>query len=309
MTEQGTCWVLTQEDDTQFGLNSALGITDWSPQQGQSGIFKGSLTSDTSLACSNYQIQNFDVTEVVYIYESVEEIQPIEEETVEQTLEIQEQIVPVNNAIPVISVIASTTLLSLLVTAIISNESLRIPSTAMGLWLIGLVGKTSETTDGKYQRGRIMGYLTANPGCHFRALMAAMQMSNGQCTHHIRILEKEEKIWRKKDGRLVRYYPLTSDMNPYTEEQELPVPPLSPDPKSLQGKILTILDDDGLMGEFPTQAVLAKRLDKSQQLISHHLRTLQKYGLVERRKMGMKNCYKLTREAIFLLETDEKFGR
>ena len=309
LTEQGTCWVLTQEDETQFGLNSALGITDWGPQQGQSGIFKGSLTSDTSLACSNYQIQNFDVTEIVYIYDNVQEIQPIEEETVEQTVEIQEQIVPTNNAIPVISVIASTTLLSLLVTAIISNESLRIPSTAMGLWLIGLVGKTSETTDGKYQRGRIMGYLTANPGCHFRALMAAMQMSNGQCTHHIRILEKEEKIWRKKDGRLVRYYPLTSDMNPYTEEQELPVPPLSPDPKSLQGKILTILDDDGLMGEFPTQAVLAKRLDKSQQLISHHLRTLQKYGLVERRKMGMKNCYKLTREAIFLLETDEKFGR
>ena len=309
LTEQGTCWVLTQEDETQFGLNSALGITEWSPLQGQSGIFKGSLTSDTSLACSNYQIQNFDITEVVYIYESVEEIQPIEEKVTEETVEIQEQIVPVNNAIPVISVIASTTLLSLLVTAIISNESLRIPSTAMGLWLIGLVGKTSETTDGKYQRGRIMGYLTANPGCHFRALMAAMQMSNGQCTHHIRILEKEEKIWRKKDGRLVRYYPLTSDMNPYTEEQELPVPPLSPDPKSLQGKILTILDDDGLMGEFPTQAVLAKRLDKSQQLISHHLRTLQKYGLVERRKMGMKNCYKLTREAIFLLETDEKFGR
>ena len=309
LTEQGTCWVLTQEDETQFGLNSALGITDWSPEQSQSGIFKGSLTSDTSLACSNYQIQNFDVTEVVYIYENVEEIQPIEEEVVEETLEIQEQIVPVNNAIPVISVIASTTLLSLLVTAIISNESLRIPSTAMGLWLIGLVGKTSETTDGKYQRGRIMGYLTANPGCHFRALMAAMQMSNGQCTHHIRILEKEEKIWRRKDGRLVRYYPLTSDMNPHTEEQELPVPPLSPDPKSLQGKILTILDDDGLMGEFPTQAVLARRLDKSQQLISHHLRTLQKYGLVERRKMGVKNCYKLTREAIFLLETDEKFGR
>ena len=309
LTEQGTCWVLTQEDETQFGLNSALGITDWGPQQGQSGIFKGSLTSDTSLACSNYQIQNFDVTEIVYIYDNAQEIQPIEEETVEQAVEIQEQIVPTNNAIPVISVIASTTLLSLLVTAIISNESLRIPSTAMGLWLIGLVGKTSETTDGKYQRGRIMGYLTANPGCHFRALMAAMQMSNGQCTHHIRILEKEEKIWRKKDGRLVRYYPLTSDMNPYTEEQELPVPPLSPDPKSLQGKILTILDDDGLMGEFPTQAVLAKRLDKSQQLISHHLRTLQKYGLVERRKMGMKNCYKLTREAIFLLETDEKFGR
>ena len=62
------------------------------------------------------------------------------------------------------------------------------------------------------------------------------------------------------------------------------------------------------MGQFPTQAELAKRLEKSQQLISHHLRTLQKYGLVERRKMGVKNRYKLTREAIFLLETSGDFA-
>jgi uncharacterized membrane protein len=38
------------------------------------------------------------------------------------------------------------------------------------------------------------------------------------------------------------------------------------------------------------------------------LRTLQKYGLVERRKMGLMNRYKLTREAIFLLETNDDFG-
>ena len=62
------------------------------------------------------------------------------------------------------------------------------------------------------------------------------------------------------------------------------------------------------MGQFPTQAELAKRLEKSQQLISHHLRTLQKYGLVERRKMGVKNRYKLTREAVFLLETSDDFA-
>jgi DNA-binding transcriptional ArsR family regulator len=54
---------------------------------------------------------------------------------------------------------------------------------------------------------------------------------------------------------------------------------------------------------------LAKRLEKSQQLVSHHLRTLQKFGLVEKRKMGIKNRYKLTREAIFLLETNDDFIR
>ena len=69
------------------------------------------------------------------------------------------------------------------------------------------------------------------------------------------------------------------------------------------------MDADGPMGEFPTQAELAKRLEKSQQLVSHHLRTLQKFGLVEKRKMGIKNRYKLTREAIFLLETNDDFIR
>ena len=69
----------------------------------------------------------------------------------------------------------------------------------------------------------------------------------------------------------------------------------------------TILDDEHQLGEFPTQAELAKKLAKSQQLISHHLRTLQKYGLVEKRKMGIKNRYKLTKEAIFLLETDIEY--
>jgi len=57
------------------------------------------------------------------------------------------------------------------------------------------------------------------------------------------------------------------------------------------------------------RAELAKRLEKSQQLVSHHLRTLQKFGLVEKRKMGIKNRYKLTREAIFLLETNDDFIR
>jgi predicted transcriptional regulator len=212
-------------------------------------------------------------------------------------------------AVTLVTVVVTTSVLSLLAVVVATNEGLRLPATMAGLWFIGLLGKTHETTDGRYQRGRLMGYLTANPGCHFRALMSALDMSNGQITHHLRILEAEEHVWRKGDGRLVRYYPLTNQLNPATAEEDLPVPPLSPDPNSLQGKILSLLDQDGDLGQFPTQAELAKRLEKSQQLISHHLRTLQKFGLVERRKMGLMNRYKLTREAIFLLETSEDFGQ
>ena len=220
------------------------------------------------------------------------------EETDEETITIAE--------IAVYGVTSSSILITLLL--FVSNtESLRIPVTSAGLWMLGLIGKTHETSDGRFQRGRLIGYLTANPGCHFRALMAALNMSNGQITHHLRLLENQELIWRINDGRFVRYYPLNNSLHPGMNPDDLPVPPLSPDPKSLQGKILTILDDEHQLGEFPTQAELAKKLAKSQQLISHHLRTLQKYGLVEKRKMGIKNRYKLTKEAIFLLETDIEY--
>ena len=205
--------------------------------------------------------------------------------------------------------VASSSILVGLLVFISNTEGIRIPVTSAGLWMLALVGKTHETSDGRFQRGRLIGYLTANPGCHFRALMAALNMSNGQITHHLRLLENQELIWRINDGRFVRYYPLNNSLYPGMNPDDLPVPPLSPDPKSLQGKILTLLDDEHQIGEFPTQSELAKKLEKSQQLISHHLRTLQKYGLVEKRKMGIKNRYKLTKEALFLLETDIDYNK
>lgn len=304
-TEMGTCWMFESPQDGQLLLSSAkLGL--WQPNQGWSGTYSV-VNAPSHPACAAYQAPSFQILSLEIEQEPVVE-QSIElEQAVSEPQTAEEQ--PVEVVSTVLIVVTSGSILSLLVAFVLGNESLRIPSTAAGLWLFGLLGRTHETSDGRYQRGRLMGYLTANPGCHFRALMAALEMSNGQITHHLRILEDEEGIWRRKDGRLVRYYPLTNALHPDLEEADLPVPPLSPDPNSLQGKILTLLDRDGPLGEFPTQAELAHRLEKSQQLVSHHLRTLQKFGLVEKRKMGLKNRYKLTREAIFLLESNSDFTR
>ena len=199
------------------------------------------------------------------------------------------------------NVLTVSAILSMLGFAAFNNEAIRISTTLTGLWFLGLIGKTSETSDGRFQRGRLLGYLTANPGCHFRALLSALDMSNGQLLTTF-VLEQEESIWRRKDGRLVRYYPLTNTLHPLLEDDAPPVPILAPDPLSLQGKILVLLDHDSQMETSLLPAELAKRLDKSQQLISHHLRTLEKYGLIEGRRMGMRNRYKLTKEAMFLLE-------
>ena len=302
LTEDGTCYMLDHDGSTHL-LSNARTLPSWRPTSELQGVYIVQ-TAAASPACGDYLAPSVEVVEV-----RMEAPNTVDDEASTVVPDLPaEVIVEPTSAAPLVTVIVSASLLSLFVVAAFTNEGLRLPATAAGLWFLGLIGKTHETTDGRYQRGRLMGYLTANPGCHFRALMSALEMSNGQITHHLRVLEAEEHVWRKNDGRLVRFYPLTNKLHPDTLEEDLPVPLLSPDPNSLQGKILNLLDHDGGLGQFPTQAELAKRLEKSQQLISHHLRTLQKYGLVERRKMGVKNRYKLTREAVFLLETNDDFS-
>ena len=301
--ELGVCWLLNSPEEGIITLAGAPELASWSPEVGSTGQYLVT-ESEASPECADFATASFTVNEV-YSQEAFVAVEDDKEETaVAPTEEVQEsEISPV--VITIGTVVASGGIISLLVALIATNESWRIPTTSAGLWLLGLVGRTSETSDGRYQRGRLMGYLTANPGCHFRALMAALEMSNGQITHHLKVLEDEESIWRRPDGRLVRFYPYTSNLHPGILEDDLPLPPLSPDPNSLQGKILRLLDDDGVMKKYPTQAELAHRLDRSQQLVSHHLRTLQKFGLVQKQKMGVKNRYSLTREAVFLLDTTE----
>ena len=295
------CWLISAPNSAYI-LQPDGTQDNWLPKEGWFGEYKAlEHPFDTSF-CAQFGLPVITIDEIFTEENPIKEELDLDSSTIteDDSVEIAE--------IAIYGVASSSVLLGLLV--FISNtESIRIPATSAGLWMLALVGKTHETSDGRFQRGRLIGYLTANPGCHFRALMAALNMSNGQITHHLRLLENQELIWRINDGRFVRYYPLNNSLYPGMNPDDLPVPPLSPDPKSLQGKILTLLDDEHQVGEFPTQSELAKKLEKSQQLISHHLRTLQKYGLVEKRKMGIKNRYKLTKEALFLLETDIDYNK
>ena len=304
-TNDENCWMLSNEDQSLLLVDSAK-LPSWKPKNGWEGDYLISESNSNEDGCqSKYDLTGIEIHSVFSEQKIVIEEQVIvndnSKEEISETIDFEEV------TTVAIVVVSTSSIFALLGVFVMNTESLRIPSTAAGLWLLGLLGKTQETSDGRFQRGRLMGYLTANPGCHFRALMAALNMSNGQITHHLRLLEGQELIWRLKDGRLVRYYPLNNSLYPGMDPDQLPIPLLSPDPNSLQGKILTLLDDEHQYGKFPTQAELSIRLEKSQQLISHHLRTLQKFGLVEKRKMGLKNRYKLTKEALFLLETDIDF--
>lgn len=293
------CWLLSAPNSA-FILSENQDSALFQPREGWYGEYLAIEDANNGDKCGIYSLDLILIDEV-YNHEMIIEEKPKE---IEYSQDEKIDLVTVTTV-----TVSSTSILITIILLISNTESIRIPATSAGLWMLALVGKTHETSDGRFQRGRLIGYLTANPGCHFRALMAALNMSNGQITHHLRLLENQELIWRINDGRFVRYYPLNNSLYPGMNPEDLPVPPLSPDPKSLQGKILTLLDDEHQVGEFPTQSELAKKLEKSQQLISHHLRTLQKYGLVEKRKMGIKNRYKLTKEALFLLETDIDYNK
>ena len=294
-TENGGCWILNSDGQSHLLLD-ATAVSPWIPQPKTIGTYRIVDDPRSAPECLDWE-SHIAIIEVLQ-----EQALPTESEVAgvndEPAVVIENSIIE-EVAPTVVAVVVSTSVLSLLVMTVVGNESWRIPLSQLGLGLIGLIGRTHETNDGKFQRGRLMGYLTANPGCHFRALMAALDMSNGQITHHLKILEEEDVVWRRKDGRLMRFYPATIDAD--TPVDDLPIPALTPDANSLQGKILRLLDNDGQMGTPPTQRDLADRLERSQQLISHHLRTLHKYGLVEKSRSGLKNRYKLTKEAIFLL--------
>ena len=304
LTSDGACWMLEDDAGAIHMLADSL-QAPWSPEHGTSGVYNAQ-PADATAACARFTAESYALVEVVQETPLIEE-EPEVEESAAVEIDTQEEDILPDWAPRAVTVLTVSAILSMLGFAAFNNEAIRISTTLTGLWLLGFIGRTSETSDGRFQRGRLLGYLTANPGCHFRALLSALEMSNGQLSHHLRVLEQEESIWRRKDGRLVRYYPLTNTLHPLLEDEALPVPILAPDPLSLQGKILVLLDHDSQMGDFPTQAELAKRLDKSQQLISHHLRTLEKYGLIEGRRMGMRNRYKLTKEAMFLLETSDAY--
>ena len=295
------CWLISAPNSA-YVLQPNTIQSNWIPKEGWFGEYTALEHPFDSSFCSQFGLPVITIDEIF-----------TEENPVKPKLELNAAENVEDDSIEIAEIavygVASSSILVGLLVFISNTEGIRIPVTSAGLWMLALVGKTHETSDGRFQRGRLIGYLTANPGCHFRALMAALNMSNGQITHHLRLLENQELIWRINDGRFVRYYPLNNSLYPGMNPNDLPVPPLSPDPKSLQGKILTLLDDEHQIGEFPTQSELAKKLEKSQQLISHHLRTLQKYGLVEKRKMGIKNRYKLTKEALFLLETDIDYNK
>jgi predicted transcriptional regulator/uncharacterized membrane protein len=116
-----------------------------------------------------------------------------------------------------------------------------------------------------YLRGKIHGYIIANPGEHYNAIKEQLNVTNGALSYHLRVLEREHYVRSRMDGIYKRFYP--ADMKLPTTQRNI---------SSFQEVILTIVKNtQGL-----SQKDIAKRIGASSQVINYHIKILEESDLI-----------------------------
>ena len=131
LTEEGTCWILDTPQEGQLLLSRAA-LGQWAPRQGWSGTYDA-VSADAAPACAMFQAPSIEV--LTLETETAPFAPDASQDDVEQSGDAAaEASTPTSIAPPLIMVVTTTSLLSLLVTIVLGNESFRIPTTAAGLW-------------------------------------------------------------------------------------------------------------------------------------------------------------------------------
>jgi len=118
-----------------------------------------------------------------------------------------------------------------------------------------------------FNRGRIMGYVSARPGSSFTDIRDSLHIANGNLAYHLSILEKLELVSSVKQGRSRRFFPIgvahPTDDNHFLGKTE--------------SKILEQLGEKGPL----SNSAIAIFLGMSRQRTHYNLRLLEKRGLVD----------------------------
>ena len=138
------------------------------------------------------------------------------------------------------------------------------------LLVLGLVaGPENHPT-----RRRILDYLRAIPGDHFRSIARNLGLSVGETRHHLHMLIREELVFERKEGGRSRYY--VRDRLADAERNELFSRQWAY--RDLRMRILTRLRTAG-----PASGKeLAGELGISRQLAAYHLARLAELGFIHR---------------------------
>ncbi|MGA1866472.1 MAG: CARDB domain-containing protein [Thermoplasmatota archaeon] len=148
--------------------------------------------------------------------------------------------------------------------------------------LIPLYSKLKKSKIEKGTRHEILGYLKAKPGANYSELKRNLDLNDGSLVHHLRVLEREEKIYSKKMGKYKLFY-----VSSYRRQASIR-DYISP----FQLRILEIILQNP--GIIPNK--LSKILDRTQTDMSYHLGELSRNGLLEKRKKGRNIHYYISEE-------------
>jgi predicted transcriptional regulator len=130
-----------------------------------------------------------------------------------------------------------------------------------------------------FNRGRIVGFVSAKPGSSYSEIKEAVGISNGTLSYHLIVLEKLEILKSVKEGRTRHYYS-TGVIIERSKAAYL---------GTTEAKVLQEIERLGTA----SNSDIAERLGMSRQRSLHNIKLLAKKGLIEEEASG----WKATRDA------------
>ncbi|MDO9536745.1 MAG: winged helix-turn-helix transcriptional regulator [Thermoplasmata archaeon] len=134
-----------------------------------------------------------------------------------------------------------------------------------------------------FVRGQIYGYIMSHPGEHYNRIKNKLKVTNGTLSHHLRALEFQGYIKSQRDGTYKRFYPTGMKIQ-RTKGIQL---------SDLQiGIVDAIRQSPGI-----SQKEIAHREGISQQSVSYNLTLLQRMGILDNSREGVRKKYYISTEA------------
>jgi len=125
-------------------------------------------------------------------------------------------------------------------------------------------------------RKRIYDYIKENPGFHYRAILADLDLPMGVLTYHLNRLEKARYIKSKQDGMFRRFYVSgrKTDMRFFLSDIQLSI-------------LNVIKEHRGI-----SQSKIAEKISVSRKVVNYHINILNKAGLILVESHGRETaCY------------------
>jgi uncharacterized membrane protein/predicted transcriptional regulator len=213
---------------------------------------------------------------------SVRASAPGERNTEDNEASMRIYVAPVPLPVKETAAVAGTafTATALLVAVILVNEGWKFK--ALLLFVVPLYTRIRpEATLDNFTRGRIYGYVEANPGEHYNAIKKALALPNGSLAHHLDMLIREGYVRFEADGNYKRFYPSRMRLPADGRLQ-------ASRPTRIQEIILeAVREVPGI-----SQREISRTLNLSPSTINYHIRVMATNGLLRlERGLGRTRCH------------------